>query len=169
VADVGAASGARLSTADPEYRVSHLRRVLVAVVSCAIGALLVAVLGTVPLLSHPVAEVVGTADTCPTGPGVVCTPPESDVRVGNSQSARFAGDWTVNVTGGVLLTIGVGSPFPPGAILSGPGKLLYASPPGAASGTFSVSGPGPFYLVFAPALHGEQTTTLNGTICSTVL
>jgi hypothetical protein len=135
-----------------------------AVIVIVVLVVLVLVLVFVPVESSAFGKTAATRQ-CVAAP---CSSATAEFTVGNAGYTTFSGTWGTNGTGAdVVITINNGPSSQP--CLNCSGQLYSSADEDLPTGSFDVSGIGPFHLSVILRLGGAQTTTIEATVDTAVL
>lgn len=146
------------------------RRLIVVAAVVAVVVVAVLALAYLPLESTASAKTISTSrSSC--GGQVPCPVGAAEFAVGDGRYARLTGAWESNASlGGIIVTINNGPSSQACAVCS---DMLYTSiasnSSAPLSGSFDVSGFGPFHVSVDPIGIGSQTTNFQITIDSAVI
>jgi hypothetical protein len=145
--------------------VSHPRlRAVIIIIVVVVATLVVLLLA--PIESTAFQTIAYTSQNCVNVP---CSTSMVEYTVGHFGYMTFTGTWLTNVStdGNLIVTINNGPSSQPCYVCT---DSLYTSPTSSTTtGSFDVSGIGPFHLSVVQILRGAQATTIQGTVGTSVI
>lgn len=144
-----------------------MKRRTIWAISAVVSAIIVVVLVLLflPLESASISQTISTKSCTGLSP---CSTQMIEFQVGDSRYATLTGDWLTSVNGSdVIITINNGPSSQPCSLCS---DLLYSSLGSTTqTGSFDVSGSGPFHVSVNQIGDTSQTTIVSGTLDSAVV